>query len=69
VTHVPGDPARAFDRARVREKFLRFAQPVLGPEGAARMLARCRDALATGAFAPLLDAIELACADALARSA
>jgi 2-methylcitrate dehydratase PrpD len=69
VTHVPGDPARAFDRARVREKFLRFAQPVLGPEGAERMLGRCRDALATGQLAPLVDAIELACADALARSA
>ena len=30
VTHVPGDPARPFDRARVREKFLRFTAPVVG---------------------------------------
>jgi 2-methylcitrate dehydratase PrpD len=68
VTHIPGDPTRAFDRARIREKFLRFAQPVLGVEEAERLLARCRDALATGTVAPLLSEIELAC-DGLARSA
>src|SRR2546430_4642616 len=27
VTHVPGHPALPFDRARLREKFLRFTQP------------------------------------------
>ena len=69
VTHVPGDPARAFDRARVCEKFLRFARPALGADAAERLLARCRDAPATGTFAPLLSEIELACDDALARSA
>jgi 2-methylcitrate dehydratase PrpD len=69
VTHVPGDPARAFDRARVHEKFLQFGQPVLGVEGAERMLARCRAALAAGEFAPLLEEIERACSDALARAA
>jgi 2-methylcitrate dehydratase PrpD len=68
VTHVPGDPARAFDRAHVHEKFLRFVQPVLGAEAAERMLARCRAALATGEFTPLLDEIEQTCSDALARS-
>ena len=69
VTHVPGDPVRAFDRARVHEKFLQFAQPVLGTEAAERMLARCRAALAAGEFAPLLDEIEQTCSDALARAA
>jgi 2-methylcitrate dehydratase PrpD len=69
VTHVPGDPARAFDRARVHEKFLGFVAPALGPEEAERMLARCRAAPAAGEFAPLLDAIEQTCSDALARAA
>jgi 2-methylcitrate dehydratase PrpD len=70
VTHVPGDPARPFDRARVREKFLRFVQPVLGGKAAGeRMLARCEEALATGQFAPLVGDIEQACGDALARTA
>jgi 2-methylcitrate dehydratase PrpD len=69
VTHVPGDPARAFDRARVHEKFFCFAEPVLGAEGAERVLARCRAALAAGEFAPLLAEIEQTCSDALARPA
>jgi 2-methylcitrate dehydratase PrpD len=69
VTHVPGDPARAFDRARVHEKFLQFVQPVLGAEAAKRLLARCRAALAAGEFAPLLDEIERACGDALTQAA
>jgi 2-methylcitrate dehydratase PrpD len=69
VTHVPGDPARAFDRARVHEKFLGFVASALGPEEAERMLARCRAAPAAGEFAPLLDAIEQTCSDALARAA
>jgi 2-methylcitrate dehydratase PrpD len=61
VTHVPGDPALPFDRARVREKFLRFTQPVLGAETAERILARCGSVLATGAFSQLMDEIERAC--------
>jgi 2-methylcitrate dehydratase PrpD len=69
VTHVPGDPARAFDRARVHEKFFCFAEPVLGAEGAERVLARCRAALAAGEFAPLLAEIEQTCSDALAQPA
>jgi 2-methylcitrate dehydratase PrpD len=57
VTHVPGDPARPFDRAQVREKFLRF----VGPEGA-QMLARCDEALAGGRLGPLAGEIDAACA-------
>jgi 2-methylcitrate dehydratase PrpD len=60
VTHVPGDPALPFDRARVREKFLRFTQPALG-ENAEHILARCRGVLATGEFSQLMDEIERAC--------
>ncbi len=64
VTHVPGDPALPFDRARVREKFLRFTQPVLGAETAERILARCGSVLATGEFSQLIDEIERACSTA-----
>ena len=64
VTHVPGDPARPFDRTRVREKFLRFTQPMLGVETAERILARCSDVLATGEFSQLMDEIERACSAA-----
>jgi 2-methylcitrate dehydratase PrpD len=68
VTHVPGDPARPFDRARVREKFLRFAQPALGVQRAEQLLARCRAAITSGEFASLVGEIERACTDALARA-
>jgi hypothetical protein len=68
VTHVPGDPARAFDRARVREKFLRFARPALAAEEAEHVLARCDAALLRGAFTPLVGEIERVCGDALAPS-
>ena len=64
VTRVPGDPALPFDRARVREKFLRFTQPVLGAETAERILARCGSVLATGEFSQLMDEIERACSTA-----
>jgi 2-methylcitrate dehydratase PrpD len=64
VTHVPGDPALPFDGARVREKFLRFTQPVLGAETAERILARCGGVLATGKFSQLMDEIERACSTA-----
>jgi 2-methylcitrate dehydratase PrpD len=64
VTHIPGDPALPFDRTRVREKFLRFTQPVLGVETAERILARCSDVLATGEFFQLMDEIERACSAA-----
>ena len=61
VTHVPGDPALPFDRARVREKFLRFTQPVLGVKTAERILARCSGVLVTGEFSQLMDEIERDC--------
>jgi 2-methylcitrate dehydratase PrpD len=67
VTDVPGDPARAFDRARVEEKFIRFVAPVLGRDKTGQLLARCGDALAGGRFAALVSEIEAACRDALAR--
>jgi 2-methylcitrate dehydratase PrpD len=69
VTHVPGDPARPFGRAQVRDKFMRFAGPLLGTEKADRVLTRCTDALTTGSFAALVTAIENICGDAGARSA
>lgn len=66
VTHVPGDPARPFDRASLRQKFLRFTEPVLGTERAERILARCGEVLATGDFSSLVDEIERNCSmDAL----
>ena len=58
VTDIPGDPARPFDRARVREKFMRFVAPVTGKESADRILDACTDAFAGGSFASLLEAIE-----------
>jgi hypothetical protein len=64
VIHVPGDPALPFDRARVREKFLRFTQPLLGAEKAERILARCSGVLATDEFSQLIDEIERACSAA-----
>jgi 2-methylcitrate dehydratase PrpD len=67
VTHVPGDPARPYDRTRVQEKFLRFAQPALGAQRAEHLLACCRAAVTVGGFASLVDEIERACTDALAR--
>jgi 2-methylcitrate dehydratase PrpD len=38
VTHVPGDPARPYDAAAVREKFRRFAEPAVGLKASALML-------------------------------
>jgi 2-methylcitrate dehydratase PrpD len=66
VTDVPGDPARPFDRANVRDKFVRFTAPVLGMEKTEQMFSRISDALASGAFAVLVAEIEAACRDALA---
>jgi 2-methylcitrate dehydratase PrpD len=58
VMHVPGDPARAFDRAQVRAKFQRFVEPMLGAERTERMLSHCDEALAAGKFASLVNEIE-----------
>ena len=64
VTHVPGDPARSFDRARVREKFLRFTGPVLGAQKADKLLTRCSQAFATGQLASLVAEIDDVCVHA-----
>lgn len=61
TNQVPGDPAEPFDRARVREKLLRFVTPAIGAQRAEQVLARCGDVLASGQFAPLLAEIEDAC--------
>jgi 2-methylcitrate dehydratase PrpD len=66
VRDVPGDPACPFDRAQVREKFVRFVEPVLGTERTGKALARISDALARGDFAVLVEEIDGACCDALA---
>jgi 2-methylcitrate dehydratase PrpD len=58
VTHVPGDPARPFDRAQVERKFLAFTTPVVGVDRADRLLAACRQALQTGKVEPLLEEID-----------
>jgi 2-methylcitrate dehydratase PrpD len=58
VTHVPGDPARPFDRAQVERKFLAFAARVIGTEPAQRLLEQCREALEAGKLHPLLAEIE-----------
>jgi 2-methylcitrate dehydratase PrpD len=65
VSHVPGDPARPFDRARVREKFLRFVTPVVGADKAEHLLAQASSVLARGAFAALVAEVEQSCRDAL----
>ena len=52
LTHVPGDPARPFDRARVREKFLRFVGPVLGPARARATLHALRRGARRAASSP-----------------
>jgi 2-methylcitrate dehydratase PrpD len=40
VTDVPGDPARPFDAAAVKEKFRRVVTPSIGTEAAAQVLER-----------------------------
>jgi 2-methylcitrate dehydratase PrpD len=67
VTHVLGDPARPFGRPHVRDKFMRFAGPLLGAGKAEHIVARCSDVLATGEFAALVAEIEDACRDAVTR--
>lgn len=41
VTHVPGDPGRAYSDSDVREKFQRFVMPVLQDDGAEDALRLC----------------------------
>src|SRR5262245_26729424 len=61
LAHIPGDPARPFARSQVREKFLRFASPVLGTARAEQILTRCSEAFAHGQFAALVSEIEQVC--------
>jgi 2-methylcitrate dehydratase PrpD len=64
IEYLPGDVRVPFDAAQVKEKFRRFAAPVLGGEGAEAMLARAAAALDEGdAPLRLVDAIEQACVD------
>jgi len=66
LMHVPGDPARPFDRSQVREKFLRFITPVLGTAKAEQTLTRCSEAFASGQIDSLVAEIEQVCAGTLA---
>jgi 2-methylcitrate dehydratase PrpD len=66
LMHVPGDPARPFDRSQVREKFLRFITPVLGTAKAEQTLTRCSEAFACGQIDSLVAEIEQVCAGTLA---
>jgi len=63
IEFVPGDLRRPLDEAQLKDKFRSFVTPVLGAEGAARMVGLASAAL-DDAQAPvaLLDAIEQACA-------
>jgi 2-methylcitrate dehydratase PrpD len=63
VTDIPGDPARPFDRARVRDKFMRFVTPTIGKEGTDRILNACTDAFARDRFASLAEMVERLAAD------
>jgi 2-methylcitrate dehydratase PrpD len=64
VTHIPGDPARPFDRAQLHEKFLRCIAPMVGKPEAELILRHCADALSSGQFATLAARIDVACATA-----
>jgi 2-methylcitrate dehydratase PrpD len=68
VTHVPGDPARPFDRAQVERKFMSFVGPVIGAEKTRYILACCHDMLAAGQFGSSVKEIEEARADSAASS-
>jgi 2-methylcitrate dehydratase PrpD len=64
TNHVPGDPAEPFDRARTREKFLRFVTAAIGADKADQVLARCSGAFVRAEFTSLLAEIEDACSSA-----
>jgi 2-methylcitrate dehydratase PrpD len=64
VEYVPGDVRVPFGTAEVRQKFRRFATPVLGPGGVEEMLTLAAQALVDPATPlRLFDAIEQACVD------
>jgi 2-methylcitrate dehydratase PrpD len=58
VGDVPGDPTRPFDRARIREKLLRFAGAALGSEKAEQIFANCCAALRSSQFTLMVREIE-----------
>jgi 2-methylcitrate dehydratase PrpD len=67
VSHVPGDPERAFSDADVREKFLRFVAPLLQDDGAEEALRLCLGVFADSEGpALLLRDIEQVYADSIA---
>jgi 2-methylcitrate dehydratase PrpD len=67
VEYIPGDVRRPFGTAEVKEKFRRFAMPVLGEAEAEEMLVRAAATLVEpDAPLRLFDAIEQACADCAA---
>ena len=68
VTDIPGDPARPFDRTKVRDKFMRFVAPMIGKERTDQILNACTDARARGEFATLLQKVERIGTDKLAHA-
>ncbi len=57
IEEVPlGDRDRPMDDAAIRRKFLSLAEPVLGPEGAARVIAIVEDLEKQSSLGPLLGA-------------
>jgi 2-methylcitrate dehydratase PrpD len=69
VEYVPGDVRRPFGAEEVKQKFRRFATPVLGTAGADAMLTLAAQTLAEpDAPLRLFDAIEQACVDCAGRS-
>jgi len=70
VEYVPGDVRLPFGAEEVRQKFRRFATPVLGQGRAEEMLMRAAQALVDpDAPLRLFDAIEQACVDCAGHSA
>ena len=67
VMHVPGDPARPFDRTHVQEKFERFVTPVIGADETGSLLDLCAAALSTGRPLAVVDKIEEICSGLLDR--
>jgi len=64
VEYVPGDVRVPFDAAQVKDKFRRFATPILGVDRADAMLALAAAVLEPGdASLRLFAAIEQACID------
>jgi 2-methylcitrate dehydratase PrpD len=62
VEYVPGDIRRPLGDGEIKDKFRRFAMPVLGQDGAGKLLGLAAAALDDGAAAQqLFGALEQAC--------